>query len=204
MPCFDAGVLWIEMEEQDRYAVDKTQLGMACKNLQIGTNEIVAHIKEDVAGIGNDADVVNTVLGTSFSFGSEDEKTAQYTFTFEVSENCDLRLDQNEHTRTSNSPGTVKFYSQDIATVLKPRMEAEYVIPAPELARLAEVARIAEQKRIAEEAKIIEEARVAEEQRLAEIARSAEVARLVEEAQKREEERIAEAARIAELERIAE
>ena len=104
----------------------------------------MAHIKEDGAGIGNEADVVNTVLGTSFSFGSEDEKTAQYTFTFEVAQNCNLRLDQNDHSRTADSPGTVKFYSQDIESVLMPRMEAEYVVPALELARLAEIARVAE------------------------------------------------------------
>ena len=96
MPCFhDDGVLWIEVEERDRLVPDKMQVAIACKNLQIGANDIVVNVKEDNAGIANAADVTNSILGTSFNFGSSnDSKTAQYTFTFNAVLNCSLRNDQ--------------------------------------------------------------------------------------------------------------
>ena len=85
MPCFNDSVLWIEIEEQDNSVVDFSQMAMACKNLQIGVNDIVMHITEDNSGIANAADVAKSTLGTSFSFGSgENDKTAQYTFKFNV------------------------------------------------------------------------------------------------------------------------
>ena len=77
MPCFHDSVLWLEMEEQDQYQIDKTQIAMACKNLQLGQNKLITHIEENNAGISNGADVINGTIGTSFKFGSENtDKTA--------------------------------------------------------------------------------------------------------------------------------
>lgn len=67
---------------------------MGCKNLQLGKNKIIMHIEEDNNGINNGADVIGGAYGTSFTFGSgNNDKTAQYTFTFDVVQNCSLRLD---------------------------------------------------------------------------------------------------------------
>ena len=78
MPCFhEDGVLWIELEERDDIVPDKMQIAMACKNVQIGTNEFVINLKEDNSGIATAGDVTNSLLGTSFNFGnSDDSKTA--------------------------------------------------------------------------------------------------------------------------------
>ena len=78
MPCLhEDGVLWIELEERDNLVPDKMQIAIACKNVQIGTNDFVINLKEDNAGIANAADVTNSILGTSFNFGSSDDsKTA--------------------------------------------------------------------------------------------------------------------------------
>ena len=96
MPCFSRdGVLWIELEERDTLVPDKMQIAIACKNIQIGNNDFVINLKEDNAGIATVGDVTNSVLGTSFDFGSSDDsKTAQYTFTFKAKQNCSLRNDQ--------------------------------------------------------------------------------------------------------------
>ena len=58
-------------------------------------------------------EVVNPFdIGIGFSFGSSGQSnTAQYTFTFDVAMNCDLRLDQNNHTRSTPAPGDVQWYS---------------------------------------------------------------------------------------------
>ena len=106
---------------------------MACKNLQIGNNDIVMHITEDNSGIGNAADVAKSLGGTSFSFGSaNDSKTAQYTFKFNVTQNCSLRSDQKTFTDAgAGVRGGVTWYSENIDTVLKPKMDAEYVAPPP-------------------------------------------------------------------------
>ena len=52
----------------------------------MGQNEIVIEVKEDNSGISSAADVFNSILGTSFSFGDDanDTKKAQYTFVFDV------------------------------------------------------------------------------------------------------------------------
>lgn len=85
MPCFHESVLWIEMEEQDSFQIDKTQVAMACKKLQPGVNKLILHIEEDNMGISTGADVVNDIGGTSFQFGEiKSENTAQYTFTYMV------------------------------------------------------------------------------------------------------------------------
>lgn len=86
MPCFHDSVLWIEMEEQDDFQLDKAQVAMACKKLQPGEeNKLILHIEEDSMGITTGADVINDIRGTSFKFGSAlSERTAQYTFTFLV------------------------------------------------------------------------------------------------------------------------
>ena len=134
MPCFHESVFWLEMEEQDTFAIEKTQIAMACKNLQIGNNKIITHLEENNAGILNKADVVRDVVGgsSSFKFGSLDsEKTAQYTFTFNVEENCSLRSDQAAFTNAASVQGEVVFMSKDIETILKPKMLAEYREPEP-------------------------------------------------------------------------
>ena len=134
MPCFHESVLWLEMEEQDTFAIEKTQVAMACKNLQIGYNKLITHLTENSAGISNKADVVRDVVGggASFQFGSLDsEKTAQYTFTFNVEENCSLRSDQAAFTNSAAVQGEVVFMSKDIDTVLRPKMLAEYREPQP-------------------------------------------------------------------------
>ena len=133
-PCFDASVLWIEVEEEDSYIVDKAQVAVACQNLQIGMNEIVIHVEENGTGVSVEASILKTIFGTTFNFGhSNDNKIAQYTFTLDVRQNCSLLLDQNNYTRNANVPGNVKFYSQNIETVLIPKMEAEFIpLPKPE------------------------------------------------------------------------
>jgi hypothetical protein len=71
-------------------------------------------LAEDNAGITNSADVVNTILGTKFNFGSsysDTDKVAQYTFTFEARKNCELRSDQAEHVLTYPGPGSLKYFS---------------------------------------------------------------------------------------------
>ena len=116
------------MEEQDTFAIEKTQVAMACKNLQIGYNKIITHLEENNAGILNKADVVRDVVGgsASFKFGSLDsEKTAQYTFTFNVEETCSLRSDQATFTNSAAVQGEVVFMSKDIENVLRPKMLAE-------------------------------------------------------------------------------
>ena len=120
MPCFHESVLWIEMEEQDTFAIEKTQIAMACKNLQLGRNKLITHIEENNAGIMNNASVVKDVIkGASFKFGSGNaDKTAQYTFTFNVEQNCSLRPDQAEYTNSAVTEGEVTFMSRDIVSDL--------------------------------------------------------------------------------------
>ena len=100
------------------------------------------HISEDDAGINNGASVVNGAFSTSFSFGQSNSNTAQYTFTFDVKQNCNLPANQAAITAASNtaassfikdmvSPGAVSFFSTDILSVLKPKWEAEYIPPVP-------------------------------------------------------------------------
>ena len=127
MPCFHESVLWIEMEEQDTFAIEKTQIAMACKNLQLGRNKLITHIEENNAGIMNNASVVKDVIkGASFKFGSGNaDKTAQYTFTFNVEQNCSLRPDQAEYTNSAVTEGEVTFMSRDIVSDLQPRMMNE-------------------------------------------------------------------------------
>ena len=72
------------------------------------------HIEEDNAGINNGADVYGGKVGTSFSFGPNNDKTAQYTFTFDVEQNCSLRTDQAAYTNSATNPGSVSFMSNDI------------------------------------------------------------------------------------------
>ena len=96
MPCFQESVLWIEMEEQDLFQIDKSQIAMACKNLQLGTNKLIMHIQEDNAGISNGASVISVPGSTNFTFGDPSPNTAQYTFTFNVSQNCFLPSNQAE------------------------------------------------------------------------------------------------------------
>ena len=69
LPCFQEGVLWIEMEEQDVFQIDKAQIAMSCHNLALGKNKIIIHIEEDNAGIDNSAKIVDTPTTTSFNFG---------------------------------------------------------------------------------------------------------------------------------------
>ena len=93
MPCFQESILWIEMEEQDTFQIDKAQIAMACQNLQLGQNKIVMHIAENNAGINNSASILSSPSGTSFNFGDQTPNTAQYTFTFNVVKNCYLPSD---------------------------------------------------------------------------------------------------------------
>ena len=108
------------MEEQDTFAIEKTQIAMACKNLQLGRNKLITHIEENNAGIMNNASVVKDVIkGASFKFGSGNaDKTAQYTFTFNVEQNCSLRPDQAEYTNSAVTEGEVTFMSRDIVSDL--------------------------------------------------------------------------------------
>ena len=80
---------------------------MACKNFQLGQNKLILHIEEDSAGISNQADIVNDVVkGASFKFGSMDsDNVAQYTFTFNVEQNCSLRSDQATYTNSATTDG---------------------------------------------------------------------------------------------------
>ena len=66
------------------------QVAIACKNFQIGLNDIVIDVVEDNAGIATVADVINTTFGTSFKFGGNGNAPAQYTFTFNATQNCSL------------------------------------------------------------------------------------------------------------------
>ena len=92
MPCFNDQVFYIDMTEQDDFVNEKSQVVMACKNFQIGTNKIVMNLVENSAAVSTVGDVVNTVLGTSFNFDASGQG-AQYTYTFEVDQNCRIRSD---------------------------------------------------------------------------------------------------------------
>ena len=103
---------------------------MACQDLKLGQNEIVLHISEDQQG-GNNSE---RIIGSRFIFGdAQDGATAQYTFTFDVKNECSIRLDQFEYTTNAEAPGTLKFYSQDIETVLIPKIEASKPRIIPEV-----------------------------------------------------------------------
>lgn len=67
------------------------------------------------------ADVFNDLLGTSFRFGDkdvEDGKQAQYTFIFQVEQNCNLRPDVKKYVKGQNDLGVMNFYSVSIPDVL--------------------------------------------------------------------------------------
>lgn len=88
---------------------------MACKNFQLGVNKLVLHIEEDNAGIVNSASVVQEISGAKFNFGggssANSDKIAQYTFTFNVEQNCSLPLDQALITNSAATQGDVFFFS---------------------------------------------------------------------------------------------
>ena len=91
MPCFrETGVFWLEVSEVDILVDDKMQVAIACKNFQIGLNDIVIDVIEDNAGIATVATVINNTFGTSFRFGGVGNAPAQYTFTFNATQNCSL------------------------------------------------------------------------------------------------------------------
>ena len=94
----------------------------------------MVEVTEDNSGISNAADVFNSVLGTSFTFGEtemEDSKTAEYTFVFDVVQNCSLRPDIKAHVKGIEGYGQFNFYSESIENVLQPQMDAEYIDPTP-------------------------------------------------------------------------
>ena len=79
------------MEEQDSFETDKSQVAIACKNLQVGRNKLIVPISESNPDfISTGASVIQDPIGTSFRFGSGNANTAQYTFTFNVKKNCYL------------------------------------------------------------------------------------------------------------------
>ena len=47
MPCFNDSVLWFEIEEEDAYKNDKASVAITCKNLALGSNEIVINVITD-------------------------------------------------------------------------------------------------------------------------------------------------------------
>jgi len=107
--------------EDDAFVADKSQINLACKNFQLGQNEIVIEVKEDNAGMNSVADVFNDLLGTSFRFGDkdvDDGKQAQYTFIFTVEQNCNLRPDVKKYVKSQSDLGVMNFYSVSIPDVL--------------------------------------------------------------------------------------
>ena len=85
------------------------------------------HISEDDAGINNSASIISTSSVTNFNFGDQTPNTAQYTFTFNVVQNCFVPSNQAEITDSANedstnfildliSPGKVSWFSKDIDT----------------------------------------------------------------------------------------
>lgn len=121
LPCFYDEVFYIEVTEDDAFVSDKSQINLACKNFQLGQNEIVIEVKEDNSGINSAADVFNNLLGTSFRFGDKnvnDGKQAQYTFIFEVEQNCNLRPDVKSFVKKQSDLGVMNYYSVSIPDVL--------------------------------------------------------------------------------------
>ena len=89
-------------------------------------------ITEDNDGIESAADVVQSIIGTSFNFGSsgyDTNKTAEYTFTFDVVFNCSFRDDMKNHIRTDTAPGRMPFYGAPYEEIME-KIEAEYIDPA--------------------------------------------------------------------------
>ena len=133
IPCFNDGVFYIETTEVDEAISDKTQVMIACKNFQLGRNYIVQEVKEDNSNITGFADVVREATGLSFDFGEtkyDDDKIAQYTFTFDVSQNCELRSDIRTHVKSWDENGTIRYYGiKD--DLIQAKIQAEYV-PPPE------------------------------------------------------------------------
>ena len=62
MPCFNNSALWIEIEESGNSVINFSNRAMACKNLEIGVNEITMHIIKDYSGIVNAGDVAQYTL----------------------------------------------------------------------------------------------------------------------------------------------
>ena len=112
---------------------EKTMVSMACKNFQLGLNTVVVRITEDNDGIDSAADVVQGIFGTSFNFGSSNydtNKTAEYTFTFDVVLNCSFRDDMKTHIRTDNNPGRMRFFGKPYDEIME-KIEEEYIEPVP-------------------------------------------------------------------------
>ena len=130
MPCFNSSVLWIEMEEQDKVEVDKVQVAVACADLVEGVNQIEIYLNEDSTGSTGSAVKVSKDDQSIFTFGTDKRHSALYIFTFDAVENCSLRPDQNDYSREADSPGTVRFFSVDLETVLLPKIAAANVANA--------------------------------------------------------------------------
>ena len=107
VPCFNEGIFWIKTIENDEKINDQTQVALVCKNIQLGINNIVLKIKEDIAGVTNTAEVTKIVTENSttqyLNFGNPNDvsNVAEYTFQFNATKNCFLRPDQTEFVRTS-------------------------------------------------------------------------------------------------------
>lgn len=128
IPCFHEAVFYIDMTEMDDFVNEKSQIMLACKNFQLGHNEIVMELTENNAAINSVADVINSVAGTEFDFGgnsNQKDKTAEYTFNFQVTQTCYLDNKAKVDFWGSNSLGDVRFFGQSIDDVIMPLIEQE-------------------------------------------------------------------------------
>mmetsp|Transcript_42844 Transcript_42844/g.56633 ORF Transcript_42844/g.56633 Transcript_42844/m.56633 type:complete len:142 (-) Transcript_42844:1578-2003(-) len=128
MPCFHEDVFYIDMTEKDDFVNEKSQIVMACKNFQIGENQVVMKLTENNAAINSVGTVVNSSLGTTFNFGGDSAgSSAIYTFTFDVDQNCRIRSDYKAYLMEQEGydGGNVSFFSMSMANVILPKIVAE-------------------------------------------------------------------------------
>lgn len=81
------------MTEHDDVQNDKTQISMACSNLQIGWNEIDVVLKEDESDSSAVGNVLKSAIGSIFGFTKTGVSTtapsAIYTWGLNVSSECE-------------------------------------------------------------------------------------------------------------------
>ena len=65
-PCFHEDVFYIDMTEFDTFVNEKSQVMLACKNFQLGENQIIMSMTENTANISSVGDVFNVAFGTTF------------------------------------------------------------------------------------------------------------------------------------------